>query len=303
MPQSENAALRAQIADLTKQLTLFLSRDPGPCRKPRSQASRLLSLAQQRPPPPAHNAAPETEVSQQTPPSSDATSRTLGLTTHRKKLPTADRLQLVYVGSISPKPYDLGFDTRASSIANISFLGASTCELLIRLVPLATSNEDYEIDCPNLRILENFDAAKAADPKDLQRSSLPCRKHASPEVRKFFSRPSCKPVTASPYVIPRDNEDEIPLSATPTETDDQSDAQPSKETDDDEPTVPTETDTSPVPAETVNPQSTGPVETSSGNLQTHVPTVMPAQANTAVSTVPSIESESLSDIAPLQSNE
>ncbi|KAJ9050371.1 hypothetical protein DSO57_1014812 [Entomophthora muscae] len=45
---------------------------------------------------------------------------------------------------------------------------------------------------------------------------------------------------------------------------------------------------------TVNPQSTGPAETSS---------VVPAQTDTAIKTVPSIESESLSDIAPLQSNE
>ncbi|KAJ9084505.1 hypothetical protein DSO57_1023714 [Entomophthora muscae] len=59
----------------------------------------------------------------------------------------------------------------------------------------------------------------------------------------------------------------------------------------------------PVPAETVNPQSTGPAETSSGYSEPHVPTVVPAQTDTAISTVPSIESESLSDIAPLQSNE
>ncbi|KAJ9051905.1 hypothetical protein DSO57_1039407 [Entomophthora muscae] len=62
MPQSENAALRAQIADLTKQLTLFLSRGtsvlslPSLSLPPRSlpqapvPAPRLLSLVQQRPP-------------------------------------------------------------------------------------------------------------------------------------------------------------------------------------------------------------------------------------------------------------
>ncbi|KAJ9084504.1 hypothetical protein DSO57_1023713 [Entomophthora muscae] len=60
MPQSENAALRAQIADLTKQLTLFLSRVtsvlslPSLSLPPRSlpqapvPAPRLLSLVQQR---------------------------------------------------------------------------------------------------------------------------------------------------------------------------------------------------------------------------------------------------------------
>ncbi|KAJ9062886.1 hypothetical protein DSO57_1006009 [Entomophthora muscae] len=87
------------------------------------------------------------------------------------------------------------------------------------------------------------------------------------------------------------------------ETDDQSDAQTSKETAGDEPAVPMETETSSVPAEDDNPQSTGPAETSSGNPEPSIPTVVPAQADTAVSTVSGNESESLLDIAPLQSNE
>ncbi|KAJ9051904.1 hypothetical protein DSO57_1039406 [Entomophthora muscae] len=51
----------------------------------------------------------------------------------------------------------------------------------------------------------------------------------------------------------------------------------------------------------LNPQV--PPKQALSNSEPHVPTVVPAQANTAVSTVPSIESESLLDIAPLQSNE
>ncbi|KAJ9076182.1 hypothetical protein DSO57_1028585 [Entomophthora muscae] len=355
MLQSENAALRAQIADLTKQLTLFLSRENQRTKPAQPKSSAQVPAASPGPStetpqpsateaaPPVHNAAPETEAPNKRPRVSyaeklkssfpnasteklrKATSALQGLTTHRKKLPTADRLQLVYVGGILRKPIrevkqnlmDLGFDTRASSIANISFLGASTCELL--MAPGAASHfkrKIKEIDCPNLRILENFDAAKAADPKassalksTLVNSytkrihSVISREGASPEVRKFFSALLASQSLPLPTESPRDNEDEIPLSATPMETDDQSDAQPSKETDGDEPTVPMETNTSPVPAEAVNPQSTGPAETSSGYSEPHVPTVVPAQTNTAISTVPSIESESLLDIAPLQSNE
>ncbi|KAJ9072612.1 hypothetical protein DSO57_1025815 [Entomophthora muscae] len=54
-----------------------------------------------------------------------------------------------------------------------------------------------------------------------------------------------------------------------------------------------ETETSPAPAEAANPQSTGPAETSSGNPEPSIPTVVPAQAHTAVRTVSSNESESL----------
>ncbi|KAJ9050370.1 hypothetical protein DSO57_1014811 [Entomophthora muscae] len=71
--------------------------------------------------PPAHNAAPETEAPNKRPRVSYAgklkssfpnastecfwrNKSHSGLTTHRKKLPTADRLQLVYVGSILRKP-------------------------------------------------------------------------------------------------------------------------------------------------------------------------------------------------------
>ncbi|KAJ9068658.1 hypothetical protein DSO57_1026456 [Entomophthora muscae] len=111
-----------------------------------------------------------------------ATSALQGLTTHRKKLPTADRLQLVYVGGILRKPIrevkqnlmDLGFDTRASSIANISFLGASTCELLIRLGPLATSNGRLRrLTAPIFASLKTLTLLKLLILKHLQRSSLP----------------------------------------------------------------------------------------------------------------------------------
>ncbi|KAJ9085579.1 hypothetical protein DSO57_1012377 [Entomophthora muscae] len=167
---------------------------------------------------------------------------------------------------------DLGSNTRASSIANISFLGASTCELLI--APGAASHfkrKIKELDCPNLRILENFDAAKAADPKassvlksTLVNSYTKCihsvisRESASPEVRKFFSALFASKSLPLPTESSRDNEDEILLSATPMETDNQSDGQTSKETAGDEPTVLMETETSSVPAEAANPQSTGP---------------------------------------------
>ncbi|KAJ9063823.1 hypothetical protein DSO57_1036840 [Entomophthora muscae] len=134
MPQSENAALRAQIADLTKQLTLFLSRENQRTKPAQPKSSAQVPAASPGPStetpqpsateaaPPVHNAAPETEAPNKRPRVSyaeklkssfpnastekllSATSRTPGLTTHRKKLPTADRLQLVYVGSILRKP-------------------------------------------------------------------------------------------------------------------------------------------------------------------------------------------------------
>ncbi|KAJ9085587.1 hypothetical protein DSO57_1012385 [Entomophthora muscae] len=153
---------------------------------------------------------------------------------------------------------DLGFDTRASSIANISFLGASTCELF--MAPGTASHfkrKIKELDCPNLCILENFDAAKAADPKAFSAlkstlvnnytkriHSVISRKEASPEVRTFFSALFASQSLSLPTESSRDNEDEILLSATPMETDDQSDAQNFKETAGDEPAVPMETETS-----------------------------------------------------------
>ncbi|KAJ9053103.1 hypothetical protein DSO57_1027541 [Entomophthora muscae] len=157
-------ALCAQIADLTKQLTLFIScknsceklaQVSSPTQAPKnscnvpaqpapstqapvsggeknpdappssaSSASPLMGTA-----PPKAKAKPNEAVKKANPDAAKEQIRKKSsvihaLTSHAKKVPTADCLQLVYVD-------ELGFDVCAHSIANISFLDASTCEILM----------------------------------------------------------------------------------------------------------------------------------------------------------------------------
>ncbi|KAJ9076406.1 hypothetical protein DSO57_1026608 [Entomophthora muscae] len=128
---------------------------------------------------------------------------------------------------------DLGFDVRSLSIANISFLGATTCKMLMAPTPAAFFKRKIkELNCPNLRILDNFDAAKAADPKasnalkDTLVNSYTKRIHSvilcdglSSEVKKFFSfllehQSLPLPVVDVPAIV-----DEIPVSSSQMETD------------------------------------------------------------------------------------
>lgn len=350
--QLENAALRAQIADLTKQLALFLSRENNrnkpakptkPAQPSTADAGREPEIPQSSAPrdaPPVHTDAPRaaappkrprftySEAARRVNPNASEeqikkkSSALQNLTSKAKKLPTADRLQLVYVGGILRKPIrevkrnlvELGFDVRAHSIANISFLGASTCELL--MAPSAAAyfkRKIKELDCPSLRILENFDAAKAADPKasNALKSTLVnsytkrihsviAREGASPEVKKFFTSLLAKQSLPLPAESSRDNADEIPLSATPMETDEQTDDPASDTAVEEEPTVHMETDNLPACAESA-PAAKDII--SSGTSEPSATTVESAHADATASTVPGKESESLLDIAPLQSNE
>ncbi|KAJ9062451.1 hypothetical protein DSO57_1010474 [Entomophthora muscae] len=129
---------------------------------------------------------------------------------------------------------DLGFDTRASSIANISFLGASTCELLIRLGPLVTSNGRLgRLTAPIFASSKTLTPLKLLTLKHLQRSSLPwsiatpSASTLSLAAKVHLQRPasSSLPFLQASHRLslrnPPDNEDEIPLSATPIETDNQ----------------------------------------------------------------------------------
>ncbi|KAJ9056975.1 hypothetical protein DSO57_1026922 [Entomophthora muscae] len=88
------------------------------------------------------------------------------LTSHTKKVPTADCLQLVYIDGILFKPIckikrnliELGFNVCAHLIVNISFLDTSTCEIL--MTPNAATYFKYKIKehaLPSLHILKNFD--------------------------------------------------------------------------------------------------------------------------------------------------
>ncbi|KAJ9084093.1 hypothetical protein DSO57_1027813 [Entomophthora muscae] len=157
------------------------------------------------------------------------------------KAAPAEKLTLIYVGGIQRKAISkvkknllsLGFDIRSTAIANISFLGASTCEFLVAPHYVSYFKRHItEINHPLLRLLENFEACKAADPaispalKEALRSSLIDRVHgiigrdgALPSVKKFFEKylaghslPAYVP-DAMKVDAPA-NSDEIPLDST-----------------------------------------------------------------------------------------
>ncbi|KAJ9059042.1 hypothetical protein DSO57_1006520 [Entomophthora muscae] len=280
----ENSALRAQIADITKQLTLFLSHKnscalrtasaqptPGATSSesapvaPSSTSSVLnpgYEMCDDAPAPPVQEASTSSssegeaprattpkkcsrstyaEITQRANPNATPevlkkrTSAIKDLTSQAPKLPTADRLQLVYVGGIIHKPIcevkqnlmDLGFDVCSLSIANISFLGATMCKMLMAPTAAAFFKcKVKELNCPNLRILDNFDAAKAADPKesnalkDILVNSYTKHIHSfilcdgsSSEVKKFFSSLLKRQSLPLPVVDVPANVDEIPVSS------------------------------------------------------------------------------------------
>ncbi|KAJ9058703.1 hypothetical protein DSO57_1009782 [Entomophthora muscae] len=102
----------------------------------------------------------------------DAICYLCGLVSHQQKAASAENLTLVYVGGIQCKAISkvkknllsLSFDIWSTVIANISFLGASTCEFL--LAPHYVSyfkRHITELDHLLLCLLENFEVCKAAD--------------------------------------------------------------------------------------------------------------------------------------------
>lgn len=260
---SENASLCAQIADLMAKMSDLANQlagkhsqpDKQPNAAPSAQPTTSTSVPRQT------NAEPTTEPATVPMETEDASvsqakkrfsyseavkragvpaskqakvAAALRAATKRpSKKPTADSFQLVYVGGLSRKPIrllkknlmDMGFNVSAESIANISFLGATTCELLMS--PGAATHFKHKIkefNHPGLRILENFDAAKAADPKastalkeTLQNSYISrihqiiSRPGSSDEVRKFFSALLEKQGLPLPDTSPVVNEDEIPI--------------------------------------------------------------------------------------------
>ncbi|KAJ9079495.1 hypothetical protein DSO57_1034853 [Entomophthora muscae] len=275
MPQSENAALRAQIADLTKQLTLFLSRVPAASPGPKHRDSQPSATEAA---PPAHNAAPETEAPNKRPrvsyadklkssfpnaqPSSFWRNKSHSRPHHSsQETPYRRPPPACLCWRILRKPIreaKQNLMTWALTHALAQSLTSSSLRLHLR----ASHTPDYEIDCPNLRILKNFDAAKAADPKDLQRSSLPWSiatpsastlslaakvhlQRSATSHRLFLRNP---PVTTKMRF--RCQLPQLKLTSLMPN--------PPKKLMLMSLTVPIETNTSPVPAETVNPQSTGP---------------------------------------------
>lgn len=164
------------------------------------------------------------------------------LTTRRRKPAPADKLVLLYVGGIQRMAIskvkallrDLRFDVRPSAIANISFLGGSTCEFLLHTDYVAHfRRQAAALALPNFRILDNFRACQAADPeasascRDRLRTNLQHRVWAIieregclPAVREFFSAylsslnfPTSRPQAESAPMNP----DEVPLPATPSQ--------------------------------------------------------------------------------------
>lgn len=161
--------------------------------------------------------------------------------THRKpKHAPAEKLTLVYVGGIQRKAIskvkknlkDLGFDIWSVSIANVSFLGSSTCEFLI--APHYLQRFKHAIancEAAGLRLLDNFEACRAADPNAtsacqeklkgnlLERVwSIIERPGAHTSVKAFFKRylesnhlPPLRPVEDTSDSMAM-NEDEISLS-------------------------------------------------------------------------------------------
>lgn len=95
----------------------------------------------------------------------------------------------------------LGFDVRSSSLLNISFLGKSTCELLLAPHSLQSYIDKFlQIGHPSLRILDGFNPVSAADPSAspalqaslrqkfaARASSIINRNGTLPSVRKYFS--------------------------------------------------------------------------------------------------------------------
>lgn len=121
--------------------------------------------------------------------------RRLTSSAKRKPAPSTtapSELKLLYLSGIRRKRIsevksdlrELGLDSRSSSLANISFIGQSTCELLLS----SSAHQSYsdlvtKLDVPSLRLLKDYDPTSAADT------------NATPELKatlreKFISRTS-----------------------------------------------------------------------------------------------------------------
>lgn len=153
------------------------------------------------------------------------------MTKRRRDQLDTSKLTLVYVTGIQRMPIstlkgllkDLGIDVTPQAMANISFLGKNTSEFL--LSPHVVSYFKKRINSlglNNLKILENFDASKAADPDAsdetrkkinkvfLDRThSIIQRPGVSEEVKEFFTnflKETSQPLPNSPtQLIPVQN--------------------------------------------------------------------------------------------------
>ena len=124
-----------------------------------------------------------------------------------------------------------GFDTRSTAMVNISFIGSSTCEFLLAPHFAAYFMQKIQtLDPTKIRLLKDFDAAKAADPKasdDLKAKlnasfvrrlhAIITRKGVLPSVQNFYLDVLTKHGLPHPETVPDatdaapQNPDEIPL--------------------------------------------------------------------------------------------
>lgn len=131
------------------------------------------------------------------------------MTKRRRDHTDTSKLTLVYVSGIQRMPVstlkgllkDIGIDVTPQAIANISFLGKNTSEFL--LSPHIVSyfkKRITSLGLNNLKILENFDPSKAADPEASEETkarinkvfldrthSIIQRPGVSAQVKEFFS--------------------------------------------------------------------------------------------------------------------